>query len=69
MGSSLFVAMAIGFIIGFGCYKLYCLAVYECVSYARIDRGSVTHSAPQSSPTLSQLGHRCFVLYCFLYYF
>ena len=34
------------------------LSVYECVPYAKIDPGSVTHSAPQSSPTLSQLGHQ-----------
>ena len=34
------------------------MSEYECVPYARIDPRSVTHSAPQSSLTLSQLGHR-----------
>ena len=34
------------------------LSVYECVPYARINPGPLIHSAPQSSPTLSQLGHR-----------
>ena len=34
------------------------VSVYECVPYSRIDPESVKHSAAQSSPTLSQLGHR-----------